>query len=233
MVEYSIELAEKYKPSGSNFLNWKVRMKCILTFKRLYALATGTESIEIAFFSEANNDPTILCTSIDKYYQPKTIQNETTYLKRIISTHLQKNRLEEVLNKLHENTRQLCSLIDDKTVKPSTLLDSVVAMWTIRNLPEDYKTIGKLWLKKCEIEKVTPSLKDTIEELHSYIVQTEDDVETEKALMAQRNKNQNKNKTINRCTNNQNNPLAQHLEEDCWKLHPKEQQTSQSPPSKQ
>ncbi|MBW0491244.1 hypothetical protein O181_030959 [Austropuccinia psidii MF-1] len=223
MVEYSIELAEKYKLSGSNFLNWKVRMKFILTFKRLYALATGTESIKIAadrdkldperrdlafeiicincdvkiaaqFSSEANNNPTILWTSIDK--------------------------LEEVLNKLHENTKQLCSLIDNKKVKPLTLLDSVVAMWTIENIPEDYKTIGGLWLKKCEIEKATPSLKDTIEELHAYIVQTEDDNETEKALTAQRNKNQNQNKAINRRTNNHYNPLAQHLEEDCWKLHP-------------
>ncbi|MBW0537240.1 hypothetical protein O181_076955 [Austropuccinia psidii MF-1] len=204
MVEYSIELAEKYKLSGSNFLDWK-------------------------FSSEANNNPTILWKSINKYYQPKTIQNQTTYLKRIFSTNLQKNKLEEVLNKLHENTQQLCSLIDDKTVNPSTLPDSVVAMWTIRNLPEDYKTIGELWLKKCEIEKVTPSLKDTIEELHAYIVQTEDDVETEKALMAKRIKNQNKNKAINRCTNNKHNPLAQHQEEDCWKLHPKKQPKNDKP----
>ncbi|MBW0505942.1 hypothetical protein O181_045657 [Austropuccinia psidii MF-1] len=111
-------------------------MKSILTFKRLYALAKGTERIEIAddrdklyperrdlafeiifincnvkiaaqFSSEANNNPTILQTSINKYYQPKTIQNQTTYLKRIFSTHFQKNRPEEVLNKLHENTQQL------------------------------------------------------------------------------------------------------------------------------
>ncbi|MBW0497553.1 hypothetical protein O181_037268 [Austropuccinia psidii MF-1] len=247
MVEYSIELAEKYKLSGNNFLDWKVRMKSILTFKKLYALATGTENAEIAserdkldperrdlafeiicincnvkiaaqFSAEANNDPMVLWTSIDKYYQPKTIQNQTTYLKRIFSTHLQKHKLEETLNKLHENTRQLCSLIDDKTVKPSILLDSVVAMWTIRNLPEEYKTIGELWLKKCEIEKVTPSLKDTIEELHAYLVRTEEDDTTEKALAAQRNENQNKSK--NRCSNNYHNPLAQHSEEDCWKLHP-------------
>ncbi|MBW0541004.1 hypothetical protein O181_080719 [Austropuccinia psidii MF-1] len=93
-------------------------------------------------------------------------------------------------------------------------------MWTIRNLPEDCKTIDELWLKRCEIEKVSPSLKDEIEELHAYIVQTEDDVETEKAFPAQRNKNKNKNKTINRCTNNHHNPLAQQAEEDCWKLQP-------------
>ncbi|MBW0472358.1 hypothetical protein O181_012073 [Austropuccinia psidii MF-1] len=48
MVEYSIELAEKDKLSGNNFLDWKVRMKSILTFKNLYALATGTENAEMA-----------------------------------------------------------------------------------------------------------------------------------------------------------------------------------------
>ncbi|MBW0533971.1 hypothetical protein O181_073686 [Austropuccinia psidii MF-1] len=48
MVEYSIEIAEKYKLSGSNFIDWKVRMKSILSFKKLYALATGTESTETA-----------------------------------------------------------------------------------------------------------------------------------------------------------------------------------------
>ncbi|MBW0506829.1 hypothetical protein O181_046544 [Austropuccinia psidii MF-1] len=247
MVKYSIELAEKYKLSGSHFINWKVRMKSILTFKKLYALATGTESIEMAaerdkldperrdlafeiicincndkieaqFSSEANNDPTILWSSIDRYYQPKTIQKQTTYLKQIFSAFLQKNKLEEALNKLLKNTQQLCSLINDKTVKPSVLLDSVVAMWVIRNLPDKYKTIGELWLKKCEIEKATPFLKDTIEELHAYIIQTEDDAETEKALSAQQNKN--KNKTTTRCSNKFHNPLAQHSEEDCWKIHP-------------
>ncbi|MBW0523037.1 hypothetical protein O181_062752 [Austropuccinia psidii MF-1] len=136
MIQYSIELAKKYKLSGRNFLNWKVRMKLILTFKILYAIANGTERIKIAsdrdkqdpqrrdlafeihcincnvtlatqFSSEANNNPRILCTIIDKYDQPKTIQNKTAYLKRIFSTHLQKNRLEEALNKLHENTGKL------------------------------------------------------------------------------------------------------------------------------
>ncbi|MBW0470545.1 hypothetical protein O181_010260 [Austropuccinia psidii MF-1] len=228
MVEYSIELAERYKLSGNNFLDWKVRMKSILNFKKLYALATGTEDAELAserdkldpkrrdlafeiicincdvkiaaqFSTESNNDPMALWKSIDKYYQPKTIQNQANYLKRIFSTHLQEN---------------------DKTIKSSILLDSVVAMWTIRNLPEEYKTIGELWLKKVKIEKGTPYLKDTIEELHAYLVRTEEDDTTEKALATQRNKNQNKSKTTNRCSNNYHNPLAQHSEEDCWKLHP-------------
>ncbi|MBW0494091.1 hypothetical protein O181_033806 [Austropuccinia psidii MF-1] len=93
-------------------------------------------------------------------------------------------------------------------------------MWTTRNLPEEYKKIGELWIKKCKIEKVTLLLKDTIEELHAYLVRTEDDGATEKALAAQRNKNLSKSKTTNRCSNTYQNPSAQHSEEECWKLHP-------------
>ncbi|MBW0466863.1 hypothetical protein O181_006578 [Austropuccinia psidii MF-1] len=139
-------------------------MKSILTIKNLYVLATGTKSTKTAaerdkldpeqgdlefkiicincdvkiaaqFSSEANNDPTILWSSIDKYYQPKTIQDQTMYLKQIFSTFLQKHKLEEALNKLLKKTQHLCSLIHNETVKPSVLLDCVVAMWVIRNLP--------------------------------------------------------------------------------------------------
>ncbi|MBW0481288.1 hypothetical protein O181_021003 [Austropuccinia psidii MF-1] len=174
-------------------------MKSILTFKKRCALATSTKSTETAaerdkldpeqgdlafeiifingnvkiapqLSSEANNDPIILWSSINKYYQPETIRNQTTYLKQIFATFLQKNKLGEALNKLFYNTQQLCRLIDDRTLKLSVLLYSVVAMWVIGNLPEEYRTIGELWLKKCEIEKSTPSLKDTIEELHAYII---------------------------------------------------------------
>ncbi|MBW0481578.1 hypothetical protein O181_021293 [Austropuccinia psidii MF-1] len=100
-------------------------------------------------------------------------------------------------------------------------------MWVIRNLPDEYKAIGELWLKKFEIEKATKSLKDTIEELHAYIIQTEDDAETKRALSDQHNKN--KNKTSTRCSNNSHNPLAQHSKEDCWKLHPEKLPKSNKP----
>ncbi|MBW0514000.1 hypothetical protein O181_053715 [Austropuccinia psidii MF-1] len=198
----------------SNFLDCKLRIKSILTFKKLSALGTGTESnstaterdkldpeqreleleiicincdVKIAsqFSAEANNDPTTLWSSIDKYYQPKTIQNQTTYLRHIFPAHLHKKKLEKTSNKLHKNTQQLCSVIENKTVKPSVLLDSVVTMWEIRNIPEDNQTIRELWHKKCEIEKLTPSLEDTIEELHAYIVHTEDDIKTKQALASQ------------------------------------------------
>ncbi|MBW0482197.1 hypothetical protein O181_021912 [Austropuccinia psidii MF-1] len=167
MGDFSLELTEKYKLSGSNFLDWRVRMKSILRMKKLYSLVMGTEDAEIAaernkidpdrkelaleiiclncdvkiaaqFSAEANDNPMLLWKSIDKFYQPKTVQNQTTYLSRIFSTFLPKAKLEEALNKLLENTRTLCSLIDDNNVTPSSFLDSVVAMWTIINLPTDY-----------------------------------------------------------------------------------------------
>ncbi|MBW0536889.1 hypothetical protein O181_076604 [Austropuccinia psidii MF-1] len=114
MVKYRIELAEKYKLSGSNFIDWKVRMKSILTFKKLYALATSTkrtktaaerdkidpEQLDLAFeiicincdvkiaaqfSSEAKNDPTFLWTSIDKHYQPRLSKIKTRTKTNILS----------------------------------------------------------------------------------------------------------------------------------------------------
>ncbi|MBW0479363.1 hypothetical protein O181_019078 [Austropuccinia psidii MF-1] len=183
--------------------------------------------IAAQFSAEANDDPMLLWKSIDKFYQPKTVQNQTTYLSRIFSTFLPKTKLEEALNKLLENTRTLCSLIDDK-VTPSSLLDSVVAMWTIINLPNDYKTTGELWLKKCEISETTPSLKDTIEEIQSYIQRNEENIENAKALATQRRKNLNSLPNT-RCSNIYHNPLANHSEEDCWKLHPEKRPKNDKP----
>ncbi|MBW0460819.1 hypothetical protein O181_000534 [Austropuccinia psidii MF-1] len=200
MVEYSIELAEKYKLSGSNFLDWNVRMKSILTFKKLYALATGTEDPETA----AERD------KLDPERQDLAF--EIIWINCYFKIAAQFSA--------EANNDPMALLIDDKTIKPSTLLDSVVAMWTIRNLPEEYKTIGETWLKKCKIEKVTALLKDTIEEPHAYIVRTKDDDATKKALATQRNKNQSKPKAMNRCSNTYHNLLAQHSEEECWKIHP-------------
>ncbi|MBW0537040.1 hypothetical protein O181_076755 [Austropuccinia psidii MF-1] len=97
--------------------------------KKPYSLVMGTEDVEIAskgkkinpdqkelafeiicincdvkiaaqFSAEANDNPILLWKSIDKFYQPNTIQNQITYLSRIFSTFLPKAKLEEALNKL-------------------------------------------------------------------------------------------------------------------------------------
>ncbi|MBW0499360.1 hypothetical protein O181_039075 [Austropuccinia psidii MF-1] len=200
--------------------------------KKLYSLVMGTEDTEVAvernkidsdrkelafeiickncdvkiaaqFSAEANDDPMLLWKSIDKFYQPKTVQNQTTYQSRIFSTFLPKSKMEEALNKLLENTRALCSPIHDNSVTPSSLLDSVVAMWTIINLPNNYKTIGELWLKKCEIENA-------------------------KALATQQRENLNSLPNT-RCSKKYHNLLANHPEEDCWKLHPEKRPKNDKP----
>ncbi|MBW0562241.1 hypothetical protein O181_101956 [Austropuccinia psidii MF-1] len=210
MVKFNIGLTEKFKLNGGNFLDWKIRMKSILRMKRLYSLVLGIEDPVIAaklnkldpeqkalafeiicincdvkiagqFSAEANDDPTLPWTNIDNFYQPETIQNQTTYLNRIFLTYLPKTKLEEVLNKLLENTQQLFILINDKTTKP------------------------------------TPSLKDTIEELRSYIQRTKANIKNSKVLAAQQKENLPSNQ---RCSNNYHNPQAKHSEEYCSKLHP-------------
>ncbi|MBW0479729.1 hypothetical protein O181_019444 [Austropuccinia psidii MF-1] len=224
MGEFNIELIEKHKLNDNNFVNWKVCMKSILRIKRLYNLVEGTETatfsleqdkidptrkelafeiicincdVKIAsqFSAEANDDPAKLWKSIDSFYQPKTIQNQTSYLNRIFSSHLPKARLEEVLNRILEQT----------------------LMWVIINLPAKYKTEGEMWLKKCEIKKKTPSLRETIEELCFYIQQNEENAENAKAFAAPFRDNRSPNL---QCNETFHNPMAKHSEEDFWKLHP-------------
>ncbi|MBW0508582.1 hypothetical protein O181_048297 [Austropuccinia psidii MF-1] len=90
--------------------------------------------IAAQFSAEENDNPLLLWKSIDKFYQPKTLKNGTMYLSRIFFTFLPKAKLEEALNILLGNTQTLCSLINNNNITPSSLLDSIVAMWTIINL---------------------------------------------------------------------------------------------------
>ncbi|MBW0514700.1 hypothetical protein O181_054415 [Austropuccinia psidii MF-1] len=157
MVEFYIKNTEQLKLDGANFLDRQIRMKSNLQMKRLYSLVLGIKepvmsvklnklepekkalASKVIFINcdvkisgqlsaEENNNPVVLWWSIDEFYQPKTIQNQTTYLKRIFSIYLPKEKSKESLNKLLKNTQHLCSLIDDKTTKSSLLLGSVVAM---------------------------------------------------------------------------------------------------------
>ena len=198
MVELTVELPAKVKLNGTNFLDWKVCMKSILQLKRLYLLVTRDEQeaaslnldkkdlfrqsdamailtlncdvkIVSQFADEANNDPCKFWELLESFYQPKTIQNQLTFLNCIFTTVLSSNKLEANLTTLYKNSRILCSLINNKKTKPSTLLGSVIATWAIINLPDNFKMAGELIIKKFEIEKATPSLKQTIEELQIYI----------------------------------------------------------------
>ncbi|MBW0482382.1 hypothetical protein O181_022097 [Austropuccinia psidii MF-1] len=101
-------------------------------------------------------------------------------------------------------------------------------MWTIINLQTDYKTTGKLWLKKCQISETTPLLKDTIEEIQSYIQRNEENVENAKALATQQRENLNSLPNT-RCSNKYHKPLPNYSGEDCWKLHPEKRPKNNKP----
>ncbi|MBW0473089.1 hypothetical protein O181_012804 [Austropuccinia psidii MF-1] len=64
-------------------------------------------------------------------------------------------------------TQNLCSLIDDNKTKPSILINSMIVMWVIINLPSHMKLIGKI-LQSYNGDKNTPSLKNLWEEFHLY-----------------------------------------------------------------
>ncbi|MBW0487708.1 hypothetical protein O181_027423 [Austropuccinia psidii MF-1] len=134
----------------------------------------------------------LLWKRIDKFYQPKTIQNQIAYSSRISYNFLHKEKLEEALNELSENTGTLCRLIKDNIVTPSSLLDLAVAMCTIISLPDYYKTMGELWLKKCNIGETNPSLNETIEETRLYIKRTKENAKNAKALATKLNKEKTK-----------------------------------------
>ncbi|MBW0502341.1 hypothetical protein O181_042056 [Austropuccinia psidii MF-1] len=102
-----------------------------------YAILSLNCDVKIAsqFDNKCNLNPTILWPCLEEFYLPKIIQNQATYLSRIFSTHLSKGNLGQGIEKIQEFTRNLCSLIDDQAIKPSILLDSVVALWVIISLP--------------------------------------------------------------------------------------------------
>ncbi|PLW29473.1 hypothetical protein PCANC_26058 [Puccinia coronata f. sp. avenae] len=171
MVDLAVELKENAKLSGTNYLEWKIKISAILQLKHLLKLVNGPESAEEAekrdsvdpncyedalailvlncnskisarFSHESKEDPKIFWKLLDEYYQPKTVQNQATYLNQIFSTIISSTNLKTTLNSISDNCRLLCSIIDDKTTTPSELLDSVIAMWVLFNLPPKFTSTG-------------------------------------------------------------------------------------------
>ncbi|PLW21070.1 hypothetical protein PCANC_07354 [Puccinia coronata f. sp. avenae] len=177
MVKLTVELPAKDKLNRTNFLNWKEATSLELdkkdTFQQSNTMAILTLNCDVKIVSQfadkANDDPCKFWKLLKSFYQVKTIQNQSTFLNQIFTTVLSSDKLEAKLTSLYIKSQILCSLIDNKKTKPSTLLDSVIATWAIINLPNDFKMAGELIIKKCEIEKATPSLKQTIEELRLVV----------------------------------------------------------------
>ncbi|MBW0497486.1 hypothetical protein O181_037201 [Austropuccinia psidii MF-1] len=161
---FNPELSDKYKLTSSNYIDWKQQMRSLLLIRGYYDMVTGQKSpdkcseqekidpnrkciayaiislncdIKIAsqFDNKCNLNSTILWTCLEEFYLPKTVQNQATYLSRIFSTLLSEGNLAQGIDKIQELTCNLCSLIDDQAVKPSILLDSVVSLRVIFNLP--------------------------------------------------------------------------------------------------
>ena len=243
MVDLAIELKDNSKLSGSNFLEWKMKISAILQLKHLLKLVNNTETEEEAakrnladpdrhedalaililncdskisarFSHESKGDPKVFWKLLDEYYQPKTVQNQATYLNRIFSTIIASNNLETTLNSISDNCRLLCSIIDDKMTTPSELLDSVIAMWVLFNLPSEFVPTGELLLKKCQIEKKPLTLKALVEDVRNYLQRNNEGLESNKALAAFR-KQERKPYDGPRCSPGYHNPKTFHRESDC------------------
>ncbi|KAH9464516.1 hypothetical protein Pst134EB_033278 [Puccinia striiformis f. sp. tritici] len=253
MVEFSVDLGEKNKLTGANYLDWKSKISSILQLKHLLRLVLKKETSEEAsladkldrnryddalailkincdtkiadqFDLEAEGNPSEFWRLLEEHYQPKSIQNQATYLNRIFTTVLNSNDLEATLATLSYNTRQLCALIDDNKTKPSSLLDTVIAMWCIINLPTEYKNSGELLLKKCQIEKKSPTIKEVVEEIRSFMQRNTEAAETSRALATSR-KAPNSAYVYNgpKCSPGFHNPKTIHKAEDCSQLKLKPQ----------
>ncbi|KAH9463487.1 hypothetical protein Pst134EA_015570 [Puccinia striiformis f. sp. tritici] len=159
MVECSVDLGEKNKLTGANYLDWKSKISSILQLKHLLRRVLKKEAANEAVLAD---NPSEFWRLLEEHYQPKSIQNQATYLNRIFTTVLNSNDLEATLATLSYNTQQLCALIDDTKTKPSALLDTIIAMWCIINLPSKYKNSGELLPKKCQIEKKSPTIKEVV-----------------------------------------------------------------------
>ncbi|KAI7936200.1 hypothetical protein MJO29_015503 [Puccinia striiformis f. sp. tritici] len=92
-------------------------------------------------------------------------------------------------------------------------------MWCIINLPAEYKNSGELLLKKCQIEKKSPTIKEVVEEIRSFMQRNTEAAETSKALATSR-KVPNPGYVYNgpKCSPGFHNPKTMHKAEDCSQL---------------
>ncbi|PLW18034.1 hypothetical protein PCASD_19810 [Puccinia coronata f. sp. avenae] len=243
VVDLAVELKDNAKLSGTNYLEWKIKISAILQLKLVNGTETPEEAekrdkadpdqykdalailvlncdskISACFLHESKEDPKAFWKLLDEYYQPKTVQNQATYLNRIFSTLITSNNLENTLNSISDNCRLLCSIIDDKTTTPSELLDSVIAMWVLFNLPPEFTSTGELLLKKCQIDKKTLSLKTLVEDVRNYLQRNNESQEANKALAAyKRQQHQQQKKPYNgpKCSPGYHNPKTVHPESEC------------------
>ncbi|MBW0539802.1 hypothetical protein O181_079517, partial [Austropuccinia psidii MF-1] len=130
-------------------------------------------------------------------------------------------------------TQKLCSLIDDNKTKPSVLIDSMIAMWVIINLPSHLKLIGKIFLQNFNGDKNPPLLKHLWEEFCLYIQRQNHKINNNASALVSIQGNpttnslnsnssqQNQPKNFPHCAPGWHNPLTKHKEEYFPYLKPK------------
>ncbi|MBW0472853.1 hypothetical protein O181_012568 [Austropuccinia psidii MF-1] len=160
-----------FKLTSTNYLDWKPQMKNLLTLLGYCHLITTTETEEentlaakldpcrkekalailclncdIRLASqlslECSDDLHLFCESIYKSISPKTIQNKTCYLSKILSYNLFTGKIEDNMKNIIDFTSTIFRLIDNSTTKTFFLIDWLISMWVIINLPPQLKVIS-------------------------------------------------------------------------------------------
>ncbi|MBW0563578.1 hypothetical protein O181_103293 [Austropuccinia psidii MF-1] len=144
---------------------------------------------------------------------------------KIFSTQLLDNQIKDNMSFILENTLHLHTLFSGLTISPEDLIDSVIAMWVIINLPKRFKTTMEIWLGECKVEKTSPSLDDTWEVLRKFLQQDENNHNpNNQALIASKaNSNSKQHHQQKRkpegdypkCAPGWHNPLTRHEKSEC------------------
>ncbi|MBW0465587.1 hypothetical protein O181_005302 [Austropuccinia psidii MF-1] len=143
-------------------------------------------------------------------------------LGKIFSTQLLYDQIKDCMSFILENTLHLHTLFSSLTISPEDLIDFLIAMWVIINLPERFKTTMEVWLGKFKVEKKLSSFNDTWEVMRKFIQKRNNKINyTNKELISSKadyntGKNQQqkrkKKEDYLRCTCGWHNPLTRHDE---------------------
>ncbi|MBW0476089.1 hypothetical protein O181_015804 [Austropuccinia psidii MF-1] len=185
MNNRNFQISEDLKLSSSNYLQWKPCMKNILMLFGYYHPITRTETdkestaankldpcqkekalailclncnlkISAQFILESNHDPSLFWEVIYKGFSPKSFQNQTRYLRKSFSFDLLSGQRANNIKDIMTITQNICSLINDNKTKPSILIDSMITMWVIINIPSHLKLIGKIFLQNYNGDRNPP-----------------------------------------------------------------------------
>ncbi|MBW0471032.1 hypothetical protein O181_010747 [Austropuccinia psidii MF-1] len=200
-------------------------MRFLLLIRGYYDMVINAESPEKAA-EQLKVDPDRICIAyaiISLNYNVKVasqFEQKSSYLGKIFSNFSSDSNLLQCAERVQELARNLRNIINYQAIKPSTLLDSVVAMWIIINLPGEYKFIGEIWLK-FRVDKSPPALDKAIEEIKAAIQRNKENHEKQALFARKKEKCEYENTqhhTYPTCRPGFHNPLTQNPESKCRNL---------------